>query len=116
MTAQYQALVQSLSKQPANSLILDGEIVAEAPQGENTKCRGLVDVEAVRTKRSASRGLNFLATLRSETFRDVYGKKTSFFPPNTFKTATSEQFRAENVKKVEQALEHMRKVGVIPNG
>ncbi len=100
---------------PSRIFNLDGEIVAEAPQGENTKCRGLVDVEAVRTKRSASRGLNFLATLRSETFRDVYGKKTSFFPPNTFKTATSEQFRAENVKKVEQALDHMRKIGVIPN-
>ena len=73
------------------SCVIDwrGEVLAQLPQGAEGRCVGSVDVAAVRAKRGdmdleyKGQGPNYLARMRVELFRDVYGKST-IFPPNRY--------------------------------
>ncbi len=73
------------------SCVIDwrGEVLAQLPQSADGPCVGTVDVAAVRAKRGdmdleyKGRGPNYLARMRVEMFRDVYGK-ASIFPPNRY--------------------------------
>jgi len=100
---------------PAVSRIfdLDGKVVAESPEGESTQCRGSINVADVRRRRSDPKGLNFIAGLRVETFRDIYDN-THIYPANTW-TAATKDFRSTSARRNEMAIENMRKIGILPD-
>lgn len=74
------------------SCVIDwrGEVLAQLSQSDHGPCVGTVDVGGLRDKRRAldfeykSRGPNYLARMRVELFRDIYGRTTNF-PPNRYR-------------------------------
>jgi predicted amidohydrolase len=74
------------------SCVIDwrGEVLAQLPQNAEGNCVGPVDIAELRAKRGdmdlvyKGRGPNYLARMRVEMFRDVYGK-TTIFPPNRYR-------------------------------
>jgi hypothetical protein len=65
----------------------------------------------VRKRRAAPSGLNFLASLRVETFRDIYGS-LQFYPVDTWKPGIAD-FSARTGEHLAQAVARMKAAGVV---
>lgn len=98
---------------PATSKIfdMDGEIIAAAQEGESS-CRAELDLDALRKRRSEPSGLNFLASLRVETFAPLYAA-TSIYPPNTWR-AGEVNYTGGSGKRTAEGVANMRKAGFFP--
>lgn len=98
---------------PAPSKIIDpdGKIIGIAKDGESLDCRATINVAEVRKRRAAPSGLNFLASLRTETFRDIYGT-LSFYPADTWRADIAD-YNARSGEHVKQAVARMAAMGMV---
>ncbi len=98
---------------PAPSKIIDpdGKIIGIATAGESLACRATIDVAEVRKRRAAASGLNYLAGLRVETFRDIYGK-LALYPVDTWTPGVAD-YNAKSGEHLKEAVARMTAMGMI---
>lgn len=96
---------------PSKIIDLDGKVIGIARDGESLDCRATINVAEVRKRRAAPSGMNYLASLRVESFRDIYGK-LSLYPVDTWKAGVAD-YNATSGEHMKQAVARMTAMGLV---